>query len=446
MTSKQLASAFSILYLSCLLSGCSTGNLEVAPAEPPAIPVSQPIERQVTDYVDFTGRIESPQAVSVVPRVTGYLASTNFREGAEVQKDDVLFEIDPRPYQAQYDQSQGQVLLNEARVKEAMADNARAKELAKTPGAISKQDLDRYQAAEEEAVASVQAAKASLEVYKLNLGFCKVTSPIAGQISRYFLTPGNLVNQDQTQLTTVVTVDPMYVYFDIDENTVLRIRRAVNEGKIQRYQQGQLPVFIGLEGEDGYPHEGNINFVNNQVNAGTGSITVRGEIPNPKPENGVRLLSPGMFVRVHLPIGMPHDALLIIDRAIGSDQGMKYVYVIDDKNVVQQQRVDTGALQPDGLRVIDSGLKPKEWVVIGGIQQVRPKMKITPDREPMPTLGAASALEDSSEGAPAGAKSGKSAETEKAAPSGAAPTDRQSSEADTKTAPPAKNESPTKND
>jgi multidrug efflux system membrane fusion protein len=413
MNLKRILFAFSILPSICLLSGCTAKSLEIAPSQPPAIPVSQPIERQVTDYVDFTGRIESPQAVSVVPRVTGYLASTNFREGAEVQKDDVLFEIDPRPYQAQYDQAEGQVLLNEARVKEAKADNARAKELAKTPGAISKQDLDRYQAAEEEAIAAVQAAKANLEVYKLNLGFCKVTSPIAGQISRYFLTPGNLVNQDQTQLTTVVTVDPMYVYFDIDENTVLRIRRAVNEGKIQRYQQGQLPVFIGLEGEDGYQHEGNINFVNNQVNAGTGSITVRGEVQNPKPEKGVRLLSPGMFVRVRLPIGMPHDALLVIDRAIGSDQGMKYVYVIDDKNVVQQQRVDTGALQPDGLRVIDSGLKSNLWVVVGGIQQVRPRMQITPDREPMPTLGVATALDESSKKAPADQHAADSADGKK---------------------------------
>ena len=233
----------------------------------------------------------------------------------------------------------------------------------------------------------MQAAKASLEVYKLNLGFCKVTSPLTGQVSRYFLTPGNLVNQDQTQLTTVVSIDPMYVYFDIDENTVLRVRRAVNEGKIQRYQQGEIPVFIGLEGEEGFPHEGAINFVNNQVNPGTGSITVRGVLPNPKPENGVRLLSPGMFVRVRLPIGKPHDALLVIDRAIGSDQGMKYVYVVDDKNIVQQRRVETGALQEDGLRVIDAGLKPEDWVVIGGIQQVRPRMEITPDREPMPTLG-----------------------------------------------------------
>ena len=183
----------------------------------------------------------------------------------------------------------------------------------------------------------------------MNLGFCNVTSPIDGQVSRYFLTPGNLVNQDQTQLTTVVSVDPMYVYFDMDETTLLRIRTAINEGKIKRYEKGEIPVYIGLEGEEGYPHQGTINFVNNQVNAGTGSITVRGVIDNPKPENGIRLLSPGMFVRVRLPIGKPHEALLVIDRAIGSDQGLKYLYVVDDKNVVQQRRVQTGALQEDGL-------------------------------------------------------------------------------------------------
>jgi membrane fusion protein, multidrug efflux system len=373
------------------ISGCAPKPGEVAPAEPLAVAVSQPVEREVTDFVDFTGRIDAKESVSVVPRVTGYLMSMPFKEGAEVKKDDILFQIDPRPYQAQYDQAAGQVLLNEARVKEAKADNARAQELAKTPGAIAKQDLDRYQAVEDEAIAALQAAKASLEVFKLDLGFCNVTSPIDGQVSRYFLTPGNLVNQDQTQLTTVVSVDPMYVYFDMDETTLLRIRTAINEGKIKRYERGEIPVFIGLEGEEGYRHQGTINFINNQVNAGTGSITVRGVIDNPKPENGIRLLSPGMFVRVRLPIGKPHEALLVIDRAIGSDQGLKYLYVVDDKNVVQQRRVQTGALQEDGLRAIDSGVKVGEWVVVGGIQQVRPRMQIKPDQEPMPVLGTAAA-------------------------------------------------------
>jgi multidrug efflux system membrane fusion protein len=387
MTQRAMLAVASICTaLAGFLGGCNKKTVDVAPAAPPAIPVSLPVSRQVTDYIDFTGRTEAKDSVSVVPRVTGYLVSAPFKEGAEVKAGDLLFEIDPRPYQAQYDQAAGQVLLNEARVKEAVADNLRAKELAKTPGAISKQDLDRYQAAEEEAVAAVQAAKASLEVYKLNLGFCRVTSPIDGQVSRYFLTLGNLVNQDQTQLTAVVSVDPMYVYFDVDEMTLLRVRKAINEGRIERYQQGEIPVFISLEGEDNFPHKGTINFVNNRVNSGTGSITLRGVIANPKPTNGIRLLTPGMFVRVRLPIGKPHAALLVIDRAIGSDQGLKFVYVVDAENKVQQRRIETGPLQEDGLRVITSGLKPDERVVVGGIQQVRPRMVIVPDKEPMPTL------------------------------------------------------------
>jgi len=183
----------------------------------------------------------------------------------------------------------------------------------------------------------------------------------------------------------------MYVYFDMDETTLLRMRRAINENQIERYARGEIPVFIGLEGEEGFPHQGTINFVNNRVNAGTGSITVRGVLPNPRPASGIRLLSPGMFVRVRFPIGKPHQALLVIDRAIASDQGLKYLYALDDQNKVQQRRVETGALQEDGLRVITAGLKSDEWVVVGGIQQVRPRMEITPDREPMPTLAAPTA-------------------------------------------------------
>ena len=319
---------------------------------------------------------------SSFPRVTGYLKSAPFKEGAEVEKGATLFEIDQAPYQAQLDQANKQVELNEAQVKEAMADNARAKQLAKTPGAISKQDVDRYQAAEEEAVAAVQAATASRKVYEINLGYCTVKSPIAGRVGRYYLTAGNLVNQDQTQLTTVVSLDPMYVYFDVDDNTRLRILREVQAGRIETYQKTQLPVDVGLDDEDDrFPHHGMINFVNNQVNSGTGSITVRGQIDNPPAVGGTRLLAPGMFVRVRLPIGKPHKALLVIDRALGSDQGKKYLFVVDPKtNIVEQRRVETGDLQENGQREIKSGLKPDEWVVVGAIQQVHPKMEIRPDR------------------------------------------------------------------
>ena len=226
----------------------------------------------------------------------------------------------------------------------------------------------------DEAEARVEAYEKSMEISRLSHEFTRVLSPIDGQISRYYLTLGNLVNQDQTLLTTVVSVDPMYVYFDMDEPTLLRTRKAVNEGKIKVPEKGtKLPVFMGLQGEDGFPHQGTINFVNNQVNPTTGSILVRGVFPNPLPKGGHRLLSPGMFVRVRLPIGQPYPALLVIDRAVGSDQGQKYVYVLDAENKVQYRRVTTGPLQDDGLRVIEQGLKPDDWVVVGGLQQVRPR-------------------------------------------------------------------------
>jgi membrane fusion protein, multidrug efflux system len=428
-------SCFVVLLTCCLLpvaGGCHRNPTEVAPAEPPAIPVSHPVSREVTDYVDFTGQTDAVQSLNVTARVTGYLVKLPFKEGSEVRGDDrlrggvrivgqlaaplspgpllaaaslfpgqcqdgdLLFEIDPRPYQAQLDQAQGQVYLNQAQLRLAIANYARAKDVAKTPGAISPQDLDTYKAQQEQADAAVKAVEASLEVFKLNLSFCRVTSPIDGRISRYYLTLGNLVNQDQTLLTTVVSQDPMYAYFDIDEPTVLRVRRAINEGKTKRPESGLLEVLMGLQGEDGFPHRGNVDFVNNQVNPTTGSLSARGVFANPLPPGGVRLLSPGMFVRIRLPIGQPHPALLVIDRSIGSDQGLKYVYVLDAENKAQYRRITTGPLQDDGLRVVE-GLHADDWVVIGGLQQVRPRMQIRPDKEPMPSLAPQPAGDQKSE-------------------------------------------------
>jgi multidrug efflux system membrane fusion protein len=423
-----------VLFICLLLAavgGCHGNSTQVAPAQPPALPVSHPVEREVTDYVDFTGQTDAVQALNVTARVTGYLVRMPFKEGSEVRGDgrpravagvlgllaaplspgpllaaaflfpgqchegDLLFEIDPRPYQAQLDQAQGQVALYEAQLKLAIANYARAREVAKTPGAISPQDLDTYKAQQEQAEAALLAIRASLEVYKLNLRFCMVTSPIDGRVSRYYLTLGNLVNQDQTLLTTVVSLDPMYAYFDVDEPTLLRVRRAVNEGTIKPPENGQMPVLLGLQGEDGFPHQGTIDFVNNQVNPTTGSISVRGVFANPKPPQGVRVLSPGMFVRVRLPIGRPHPALLVIDRAIGSDQGMKYVYVLDAENKAQYRRITTGPLQADGLRVVQ-GLQAGDWVIIGGLQQVRPGMEIRPDQAPMPSFAPQTPASDGS--------------------------------------------------
>ncbi|HEV3256058.1 MAG TPA: efflux RND transporter periplasmic adaptor subunit [Gemmataceae bacterium] len=409
--------------------GCQRGGAQVAITDIPVIPVAQPITRNVTPYVDFTGRTDAVESVNIVARVTGYLRRKPFKEGSEVKTRDLLFEIDPRPYEAQYDQAESQVSLAQAQLDLAESTLARWKALKKEqPGGVSDQALDQYKAAVTEARARVNATKKSLEVYRLNKEFTRVVSPIDGQVGRSYLTLGNLVNQDQTLLTTVVSLDPMYAYFEMDERTLLQIRRAINEGTIELRGQGteigrerilgallaaqgfpapgsapcppgaaltalavaalapaaleaELPVYMGLQGEDGFPHKGTINFANNQVNPGTGSISVRGLFANPKGQKGVRLLSPGMFVRIRFPLGQAHPALLVIDRAVQSDQGKKYVYVIDADNKAQSRFVKTGALQPDGLRVITGGLRAADWVVVGAMQQVRPGMEVKTDRQ-----------------------------------------------------------------
>jgi membrane fusion protein, multidrug efflux system len=410
------------------VGGCARGPGKVGEAQVPIVPVSNPIQRYVTDFVEFTGRTNAKEPVSVQPRVTGYLVKLPFKEGSYVKQGDLLFEIDPRPYQAQYDAALAQVAINDANKKYWVATNERFKQLAKKqPGAVSDRELDQYQAQEDQAEANLHLAKANLESAKLNLDWTKVTSPIDGRVSRYYLTVGNLVNQDVTQLTTVVSLDPMYVYFDMDESTFLRINPTLNESTIGTpkeraeaisalgaaaiaylsfaREQGpflaasavaagtsigtpsDVPVQMGVQGEPGYPHQGFINFIDNQVNPATGSIPVRGVFANPRLSQGIQQFVPGMFVRVRLQIGQPYSALLVIDRAVTSDQAVKYVYVFDpEKKLVEQRRVTTGPLQDDGLRVIREGLQATDLVVIGSLQQMRPKMKIQPDLNTMPSL------------------------------------------------------------
>jgi len=403
------------LLLTAAVAGCRPKSREVGAAEAPVVvPVSHPIQRVVTDYVDFTGRTDAVQSVNIIARVTGYLVQMPFEEGSEVKAGQVLFEIDPRPYQAQLDQAKSQVKLNEEQLELAKTTLARYQALDKTtPGAVSQQALDQYKAAVAEAKARVDAQKKSLEVYNLNKEFTQVVSPVDGQVSRYYLTQGNLVNQDQTLLTTVVSLDPMYAYFNMDERTYLRIGAAISAGKTTAPADGDIAVLLGFQNEDGFPHKGTVNFVDNQVNSTTGSITMRAKFANSRlipaakdasaaeskassaekaavPGTNTRrwMFSPGMFVRVRLPIDEPHKALLVIDRAIQSEQGHKYVYVLDPQNNrVQTRSVETGPLQQDGLRVVEGEIKLDDLVVVGGIQQVRPKMKVEPDERQMPTLG-----------------------------------------------------------
>ena len=266
--------------------------------------------------------------------------------------------VDRRPYKAQLDQAQGQVNLYEAQLKLARTTLARDRAVnALAPGSISPQQIDSGAGRSRRGQGQGRCLRKSMEISRLNHEFTRILSPIDGQISFYRKTIGNLVNQNETRLTTVVSVDPMYVYFEMDEPTVLRYRRAVNEGKLQvPKDRANVPVFMGLQGEDGFPRQGAINFVDNQVNPTTGSIQVRGVFANPEVRGGHRQLSPGRFAKIRLPIGVPHRALLVIDRAIASDrEGRKYVYVLDADNKVQTRRITTGALQEDGLRVIEEG-------------------------------------------------------------------------------------------
>ncbi|MBN1395014.1 MAG: efflux RND transporter periplasmic adaptor subunit [Pirellulales bacterium] len=373
----------------------------------PVVRVTKPTLRKVTDYAYFTGRTESPQSVKVQARVTGYLVKTYFKEGAEVKAGEQLFLIDPRPYQAALDRALGQVQLTEAQLKLAKADYARALEIAKTPGAISRQDVDKYAAARDEAVAAVAAAKANSESAKLNLGFTRIESPINGVVGRFMLTTGNLIKQDQSLLTTVVSQDPMYVYFDVDEHAMLRIERMFQRGVIdEKEMKVGFPVDIGLADEgDAFPHRGRIDYIGNQTDPGTGTRQVRGLFSNPPLKyKNYRLLTPGMFVRIRLPIGAPHDAILVPQEAVGTDQGKKYLKVVNDKNVVEYRPIALGAQQPDGLQVVipvkmirtKDGLKQAddktskkekiidsiklgERVIVGGLQFVHAGMKVAPE-------------------------------------------------------------------
>jgi multidrug efflux system membrane fusion protein len=384
-----------------LLSGCDRSGGTGASSDVQVVPVAKPIKGKVRDYVFYTGRTNAKDAVTIVPRVTGYLEKMPFKEGADVtgpvlgangkivKEGTLLFEIDDRPYKAQLEAAKASVAQTEASLRFAKATNERFKKLEeKQKGAVSQQELDQYQAQEDQAIANLNLAKANLITAELNLNWTKIYSPIDGIISRYYLTAGNLVNQDVTQLTTLVRMDPMYAYFDVDEPTLLRIKQAINEGKIGDPSKGaNVPVEMGLAGEEGFPHEGKINFLDNQVNPGTGSISVRGEFANHKPKGGAYLLLPGMFVRIRLPLGEPQDELLVFDRAVVSVQGRKQLYIVNKDNKVESRSVTLGSLQDNGQRVILQGLDKDEWVVVGATQQVNAGKEVQMERlKSMPSL------------------------------------------------------------
>ncbi len=366
--------ALVIFALTCAaFTGCTQEAPKLAPTKPPVVLVSTPVSDEVTEFEDFTGRTDAVFSVEVRARVTGYLEKVNFKDGAEVKEGDLLFQIDPRIYQAELDRAEATILQAEARLKRLEADNRRATMLFNR-GAISREEFERISSDFAEGTASVGIAKANRDLAKLNVGYTKVTAPISGRISRRLVDPGNLVQADQTALTTIVSLDPMYVYFDIDERTMLKFRRLIREGKIQSRESGAVvPVLTALSDEEGFPHVGAINFSDNRVDASTGTLRVRGSIANPNP----RVLSPGLFMRVRVPIGTPRYALMISEQSLGTDQGRKFLYVVNDKNEVVYRPVKVGPLN-EGLRVIEDGLKRGERVIVSGLQRVKPGAKVDP--------------------------------------------------------------------
>jgi RND family efflux transporter MFP subunit len=249
------------------------------------------------------------------------------------------------------------------------------------------EDLEQSLAQRSSTQAQLEAAKANVKTAELNLNWTKVTSPIDGRISRTLVTLGNLIIADQTILTTIVSQDPMYAYFDVDEPTVLRVQELIREGKYKsaREQGVRVPVFLGLSSEQDYAHEGYVDFINNQVNPSTGTLQIRGSFANPKPPLGPRVLSPGLFVRIRVAVSAPYQALLVTQAAIGTDQSRKYIYTVDNDNRVVRRDVTLGA-QQDGLQVIKTGLQPDQRVVVNGLQHVRPGTVVSPKSEPMPTV------------------------------------------------------------
>jgi len=372
-----LALSFGISTLGCRRSGSLA-----PPTAPLRVNVSRPVQRQITEYSEFTSQTAAIDSVQVRARVSGYLEKVNFKEGAMVKVDDVLYVIDRRTFQAQFNQAKAKLDLDQANLKLSESNYKRIQSVAEK-GASTPQEVEQSLAARDVAAAQVLADKADLELRRLNLDFCEVKSPIAGRIGRTLVTIGNLVQAGGdtgggTVLTTIVSVDPVWAYFDVDEATVLRVRKLIREGKAKSAREGDVYVDLALANEQGYPHRGRIDFVDNQINTKTGTLRVRGVFPN-KDDT----LLPGLFARVRVPIGEPHETLLITDRAIDTDQAQKIVYVVGSDNRVVTRPIRLGP-KIDNLRVIEDGLNPDDRVVVEGLQFVRPGITVEPKEVEMP--------------------------------------------------------------
>jgi RND family efflux transporter MFP subunit len=368
----RAAAAFVGLCTLALAAGC--GNEAGPQAGPPEVTVATPLARKVTDWDEYTGRLAAPETVEMRARVSGYLSAAPFTEGALVKKGELLFVIDPRPYRAALDEARAELTGARARLELAERDLVRAQQLfdART---ISERDLDTREEERKAAAAAIDVARARVQAAELDLEFSEVRAPIAGRVGRKLVTVGNLVTggtEDATLLTTIVSVDPIHVYVNADEGAYLRYQRLAQAGERPSSRETPNPVRLQLADEQGFPHEGHMDFVDNRLDPATGTIQGRAVFPNP---DGV--LTPGLFARVQLIGEGPYDALLVPDQAIGTDQAQRVVHVVGDDAVVRAVPVVLGR-QEGALRVIRSGLKPDDRVIINGLQRARPGAVVKP--------------------------------------------------------------------
>jgi multidrug efflux system membrane fusion protein len=367
----------SVITSALAVAGCSRGDAIDAPAMPlPQVSTAQVAVEELNQWADFTGRLEAIETVTLRPRVGGFIDSVHFEEGGRVEQGELLFRIDPRPYRAEVERLRAERQRAAARVEVARSYRERAERLL-ARNATSREEYERLVADAEVAEAELASVEAALEAAELNLSFTEVTAPIAGRVSRALVTPGNLVDPS-TVLTTLVADEQIYAYFDIDEHTYL----SHLEGS------GEAAVYVGLVNEEGYPHHARLDFLDNRVDPSQGTIRARAVLDN---SNG--RFTPGLFARLKLVSPKRYRAALIEDRAIGTDLGRKFVFVVDEQGVVQYRAVEIGP-SIGGLRVVKSGLEPGDEVIVNGLQRVRPGVAVAAtqvqmDRSPVTRYAAA---------------------------------------------------------
>lgn len=376
-----------VLFASLAAAACSRAESKQASLPPPApaVTVATADAGNVTDFDDFTGRFEAVSRVELRPRVSGYIDEVRFVEGKEVNKGEVLFVIDQRPYRIELQRAQSELARIKSQAALALSESQRAEKLLASR-AISQEERDQRVSQNSQALSDIASAQAAVDAAKLNLEFTQVTSPIAGRVSRAVVTAGNYVTAGSNVLTSVVSLDPIYVSFDGDEQSFLKYQNRVSgagfgAGAVNGAAPG--PVFVGLANEDGFPHQGKLNFLDNALDPTTGTIHVRALL-----DNHDRRFTPGLFARVRLPGSEGYQATLVPDAAVATDQDRRYVLVVGQDDTVEYRAVELGAMQDD-RRIVRTGLKPGERVVVSGLQRARPGSKVSPQEAPEPATAKA---------------------------------------------------------